>query len=298
MEFERKYLWILGTGIAFGTMEIALKIAGNSFTAMQLTFLRFFIGGLILLPFALKDWKRRDFWPSRGDLGFLALLGILNICFSMTMFQLGVMRTNANLAAVIMSINPIFTAVFAHFIVNDRFTRKKAIILGLSIIGLIIVANPFDLGENNQVLGIAFMLLASLSFGLYTALGKLRIQKIGGMGLNSFSFLIGSSTQLILILLMDEPIIAGINLDTLGVLLYVSVIVTGFGYFCLMKAVESCGPAVASYAFFVKPVIAVGLAAIILKEPLTWNIALGVIIIVGSFLSQVKPRKRKAVEVD
>ncbi len=55
MNAKNGTIYIVLTALAFGTMEIALKIAGSSFTAFQLTFLRFFIGGLLLLPLAVKD---------------------------------------------------------------------------------------------------------------------------------------------------------------------------------------------------------------------------------------------------
>ena len=55
MNAKNGTLYIVLTALAFGTMEIALKIAGSSFTTFQLTFLRFFIGGLLLLPLAVKD---------------------------------------------------------------------------------------------------------------------------------------------------------------------------------------------------------------------------------------------------
>ena len=50
----------------FATMEVALKFAGSTFNSLQLTFLRFFIGGLFLLPFALRDLKSAPRHPLRG----------------------------------------------------------------------------------------------------------------------------------------------------------------------------------------------------------------------------------------
>ena len=42
MNAKNGTIYIVLTALAFGTMEIALKIAGSSFTTFQLTFLRFF----------------------------------------------------------------------------------------------------------------------------------------------------------------------------------------------------------------------------------------------------------------
>ena len=53
-------LSIFLTAIAFGTMEISLKIAGTAFTPFQLTFLRFLVGGIILLPLAFRDMRKKS----------------------------------------------------------------------------------------------------------------------------------------------------------------------------------------------------------------------------------------------
>ena len=45
MNAKNGTIYIVITALAFGTMEIALKIAGSSFTAFQLTFLRFLLAG-------------------------------------------------------------------------------------------------------------------------------------------------------------------------------------------------------------------------------------------------------------
>lgn len=277
-------LYILITAVCFGTMEIALKIGGGDFNALQMTFLRFFIGGLFLLPFAIRDLKKRSVRLGAWDFLYLALLGIIGICISMTAFQVGVMHSNANTASVIISTNPVFTMLFAYFIVKEPFTRKKAAVLLLSLVGLIIVADPFNMAEGNTVRGILYVALAAVTFALYTALGKLRISRIGGPAQNSFSFLIASAVEWILLLVTGEPVISGITLHNLPVVLYAGIVVTGVGYFCYLKAIEISGPSNASVAFFIKPVIAVVLAALILSEPVTANIVIGILFILAGFV--------------
>lgn len=288
MKQKQSYLFVLLTALAFGTMEIALKIAGNGFTSLQLTFLRFLIGGLILLPFAVKDLKRRAYRLTPGDWGYLLALGIINICFSMTLFQIGVMMTNASLAAIIISINPVFTMIFAHFLVHDYFTKQKAVVLSMSLIGLIIVANPEHLIHGVGVKGILTVLVASIGFGFYTALGKKRINRIGGLAQNSLSFLLGSAAELLILLGRGEPVLNGIRPDSIGVLLYVGIVVTGFGYVCYMKAIELSNPSTASIAFFLKPIVAITLSAIILSEDITWNVIVGTLLILMGCVYNLK----------
>ncbi len=286
---KKSFVYIFTAAFLFGTMEVSLKLAGSAFSAMQLTFLRFAIGGLCLLPFAILDLKKREYKLSTGDWGYLFALGFINICVSMVLFQLGVMRTNANLAAIIISTNPVFTMIFAQFIVNERFTRKKAFILLLDVIGLIIVANPLTLFSGKAaVSGILLLLGASATFGLYTALGKKRIAKIGGLAQNSLSFLLGSCGLLFILLATKQPVIAGIEVSFLPLLLYISVFVTAAGYYFYLKAIELSGPSTASITFFIKPIIAPLIALIILHEAITVNLVLGIVfILTGSLLGLI-----------
>ena len=210
----------------------------------------------------------------------MALLGLINICFSMILFQIGVNMSNAGLAAIVFSSNPVFVMIFSYFIIREAFTRKKAITLVLSLVGLIIVANPVHIIESGNF-GLCVSLAAAVSFALYTTLGKIRIGKLGGNVENSFSFLIGCVFLLVILIVHGDPILGGINSTTIWPLIYCSLVVTGFGYLCFMKAIELTGPSNASFAFFLKPVIALILSAIILSEPITLNAVVGLVLILA-----------------
>lgn len=283
---KKEIFYIIATAILFSTMEVTLKIAGNDLDSFQLTFIRFAIGGIFLLPFALKEMKQRQVKLTAGDLIYLLCLGIICICISMLFFQLAIMRANANLISILICTNPVFTMIFAHFIVNDRFTRRKALVLIISLFGIFIVANPFHLSEGNTPVGILFGVIAAVTFGLYSAAGKLRIQKIGDLAQTSFSFLFGSVVMLVILLFMEKPIIAGIGSHNILIVLYIGIAVTGIGYYFYFKAIHVCGPSNASLVFFLKPMFSPVIAFFALQEPITWNILLGIaLILVGSYIT-------------
>ncbi|WP_234987570.1 DMT family transporter [Megasphaera vaginalis (ex Bordigoni et al. 2020)] len=278
MSSKTGILCIVLTAIAFGTMEIALKIAGTAFTPFQLTFLRFLVGGLLLLPLAVRDVRQRGIRLNKGDWMYLAVLGLVNVCFSMILFQIGVNMANAGLAAIVFSSNPVFVMIFSYFIIHEAFTRRKAITLVLSLAGLIIVADPVAIVRSGNF-GLCVSAAAAVVFALYTTLGKLRIEKLGGNVENAFSFLIGCAFLLVFLHIHGDPVFGGINSQTIWSLLYCSLVVTGFGYLCFMKAIELTGPSNASFAFFLKPVIALVLSAVILSEPITCGAVIGLLLI-------------------
>ena len=287
MENRKSIFYIVLTALCFGTMEVASKLGGASFDSIQLVFLRFVIGGLILLPFAVHDLKKKHYRLTHSDWLYFLALGAVCVCISMAMFQIGVKRINANLASIIISMNPLFTMIFAKFIVDEPFTKKKALVLVISFAGLVIVVNPATLiGGTIDVTGLLITVGAAVSFGLYTAMGKKRIAKLGGMVENAVSFLLGSAVLLVFMAISGTPVLAGINTETLPVLLYLGICVTGIGYYAFLKAIELSGASNASIAFFIKPVVAPIAAWLVLGEAITWNFIAGVVaILIGSYIN-------------
>jgi len=79
------------------------------------------------------------------------------------------------------------------------------------------------------------------------------------------------------------------------VVLYIGVLVTGVGYLCYFLAIDSCGPSNASIAFFVKPMFAPIIALLVLHEDLTWNMILGIaLLLTGSMINIRAAKKREA----
>ena len=161
---KKAYGFVVLTAFLFGTMEVACKVAGNQLDPFQLTFIRFAIGGLILLPFATVELRKAKIRLTARDLLRLAGVGILGISLSMVFFQLGVSNSNASTASVLISINPLFTMVFAHFFTSEKLNRHKFVVLGFGLMGLIFMIRPWDVQEGNTVIGIVYMLLAAIFF--------------------------------------------------------------------------------------------------------------------------------------
>jgi len=295
-KMKKVYIYIFLTAFLFGTMEVSLKLAGSSMDSFQLTFLRFMIGGLFLLPFALLEMKRNQTKLNLKDIGYLFLVGIVGVSLSMLFFQLGVVRCNASTASVLICINPIFTMVFAHFIANERFNKRKAVVLVFGILGIIFMIRPWDMQAGNTGAGIVLLLLAALFFGLYTVMGKLSVQKMGLIAQTSISFILGSTILLIIILFMHRPVIAGV-VDNLGMVVYISIFVTGFGYYFYFGAIKNSDATTGSIAFFIKPCIAPVIAVIILGDMLLWNTFVGIgLILVASYLNIREAKRAQTTE--
>ncbi|MDR1027846.1 MAG: DMT family transporter, partial [Clostridiales Family XIII bacterium] len=84
-------LLVICAAVLFATMEVVLKSVGNAVDPLQMTFLRFIIGGLFLLPPGVGELKRNKTRPTVGFLLCMLLLGTICVPGSMICFQLGIL---------------------------------------------------------------------------------------------------------------------------------------------------------------------------------------------------------------
>lgn len=289
------YIFISAT--LFSTMEVVLKIAGNHLDAFQLTFIRFLIGGLFLLPFALLEIKKYQTVITKKDLLHMLAMGVVCICVSMVFFQLGVENSKASTAAVIFCINPMFTMLFAHFITEEKLNRVKVIALGFGLLGIVFMINPLNIEPGNTFLGISFTIIAAVTFGLYSAMGRTSIRRLRGITQTSFGFLFGSIVMVPVLLIMDRPIVAGISADNIWMILYIGIMVTGLGYLFYFLAMGASDAATASIVFFVKPALAPIFAVITLHEVIGINGYIGILFIfIGSYIN-LREQKSKKIKI-
>ena len=292
---SRAYFFVIICALLFGSMEVACKIGGNELDPFQLTFLRFVIGALILLPFAVKDLKKRNIRLTGKDLLILAGVGTLGIPISMVMFQLSVMTSNASTVAVLFCTNPFFTMLFAHWFTEEKLNRHKMTVMAIALAGIFFLVRPWDIQAENSLQGMGMMLLAAFIFGAYTVFGSVIVRKIGLMAQTSISFLMGAAILLIMILVMGRPVLAGAG-GSLPILFYTGVCVTGIGYFSYFKSIELADASTGAFAFFLKPVVALILSVLLLRERILWNTIIGIILILIASLRNIMYQKERSAQ--
>ncbi|HEX3015238.1 MAG TPA: DMT family transporter [Desulfobacteria bacterium] len=299
---KKGYLYILLATVLFSTMEIALKVVTNSFNPIQMTFLRFLIGSIILLPLAIKGLRSRDFHPKTGDLAFFALTGFICVVVSMVLYQMAIFYSQAAIVAILFSVNPVFVVLFAFLLLHEKIYLHTVISIIISIAGIIVIMNPLHM--SGTALGIVLTILSAIAFAFYNVVGRTRSDRYGGIAMTCFSFMFGSMEMLLLIFLSrisavatfltqvglksfaDVPLLQGISLHTLPNLIYIGIFVTGLGYTFYFLAMETTSAAKASLVFFIKPVLAPILALILIHETITLNVVTGILlIIIGSLIS-------------
>lgn len=299
------YIFIVLCAVIFSTMEVMLKTVHGVFASMQITCLRFLVGGVLLIPFAMRSIRKKNAVLTRKDLGFFACAGFLCVVIAMSLYQMSVTYTRASIVAVIFSCNPIFVTVLAHFLLHEEIHKNHIIALILELTAALIIIDPIHASLDPT--GALLAILSAAMFSFYSVFGKKRTPRFGGIAVTCLSFLFGA-TELVALLLfgrtaagaslygalglkifIDVPLFENIPLSALPALLYICCINSAAGFVCHMMAMEKTSAQEASLIFFLKPIIAPIFALIFLKEEIPLNMIVGIVCFLAGSLCAILP---------
>ena len=119
------YGFLLLTILLFSTYEVVGRTFAAEIPPLFVSGVRFVLGGLILLPFALKDMRRRDLTLKAKDVAILTALGLLNAGVAMGLLQMSLQFINASTSAVLFSSNPLLVMAFSTIMLKEPITKGK-----------------------------------------------------------------------------------------------------------------------------------------------------------------------------
>lgn len=251
---KKGMIFSLITAILFVTLEPVSKLIANSVNPYAITFWRFLIGSVILIIPAVAKVKKEKTKITPKDVIIMTGLGILFICISMVTLQIAVKNANSpSLIAIIFSSNSVFTILFSFMLVKEeRLTKNKIIAIIFGVVGVLLCT---DFSSGTNLASVALALCAAVSFSLYTALSRKYMKTVNGVVQSAGVFLTGSIVLLIALLSMGVDISVPMDINTLLILIYLGLFVTGIGYASYFLAMERGGAIMASLAFFIKPIL-------------------------------------------
>lgn len=293
----RYILYLVVAILAFSSFETVSKPTAAFISPAQLTFYRFLIGGCMLLPFARRQQKQKNIRLGAKDYLKFAGLGFCLVCVSLNLAQYGITYANASMSAVIFSANPLFTTLFAALILKEAISWRKLLGLGIGIVGLITTCLHLfgqERADGRFLFGIVLIVTGMLAFALYTVCSKAVSGTCGSIVTITWSSILGA-------LLMIPILVSGNGNNPFAFqlsaivpeFLYLCLIGTALAYYCYFDAIAHVSTGLGSMSFFIKPGLASLLCAVVLGEPITANIIIGIILILCGLAVSLRTGKQK-----
>jgi drug/metabolite transporter (DMT)-like permease len=265
----------------WGGMYVVSKYVLDYIPPMTLLLARLLIGAATLLLVVVAG---RSPWVARRDLARMALLGLVGFGISLGAQFAGTRLSSAGHGAVITSVTPAFILVFAAALLKERVTWVKVAAVGIATAGVLLVVeqpNGFRL-EARAFWGDVFLLVAGITWALYTVLGRLAANRYPPVTVTTYATLFG--------ILWVLPVIP---LELRGMawrpfpsavwwgILYLGVVSTALAFYLWNKGFTLLDASTGSLFFFAQPVVGAVLGWLLLGEVLTARFLLGTAVIIA-----------------
>lgn len=163
-------------GLMFGSGGVFVRtLTQNGIDSTTLLFLRFSVAIIpILIAILLANKKLLKISLSDIPLFIICALCILglNLCYNESMNSISL-----SLAAVLLSLAPIYVLIFAYILFREKITLKKVICIILAVTGCLLMTGVLESGLNNiPIHGIIFGAGAGLFWAIYLMASKKSIE--------------------------------------------------------------------------------------------------------------------------
>lgn len=252
-----------------------------------LTFWRWFLAALILLPFEARR-LRADWAVVRANLPLIAAMAVLSAGMFQSMTYIGLHSTEAINALLVSATMPVFVVIIAWIVLRERLSPRQALGIGISFCGvawIIARGEPARLLDLHFNVGDAWILGALVVWGIYSVLLKFRPKGLSPVGLTFFIAVIGTGCMLPFMLWeLSRGLHVPLTPAGLGSVAYTAVFASVVALLAYNAAVARIGPSRAVFFLHLMPVFGAGLAVLFLGETIASYHAVGFPVALGGVL--------------
>jgi drug/metabolite transporter (DMT)-like permease len=288
----RVHAALLFVQITFGAFPVVGKAVLVHLSPLAVAGLRVLVAAPVLLALA---WRLERVRFPRGHLKELALLGFLGVFANQVLFIVGLARTTATNAAILMPSIPVFTVLVAAVLGVERLSKHRALGVGLAVVGALVLLDPtsFSLAGGTS-LGDVLILLNCLAYAAYLVLQRPLLQRLPALTLIAWAFVLGG----VGVLAVAVPSLAAAPLAVVPAAAwvgtaYIVLIPTALNYALNTWAIRRSSAALAATYTTLQPVVAALLGTAFLAERVGVRQLAGFTLIVGGLAILGGPGQRR-----
>ena len=283
---RKSYLYASITVLIWATLATVVKIILSdipNFEALTISSVFAFVFLLIMNIIngsvkELKHYRLKDYLMMSG-------LGFLGLFLYSALYYYGISALSSQEACILNYLWPLMIVVFACILLKEKLTARKLIAMGMSFAGIVVltVGTGGAASSGNRLWGIVACVTAAVCYGLFSVLNKKHSlnQNITMMWI----WLTVSVCSLVSGMIFEkwQPIV-GVQWLGLG---WLGVVVNAVAYLLWAIALKNAEDSakVANLAYLV-PFLSIVLSSVVLKEQITVNMVIAVVLIVGGILLQ------------
>jgi drug/metabolite transporter (DMT)-like permease len=266
--------------LVWGSTYLGIRVAVATIPPYVMTGFRYIVAGGLLLALRFCFAKKRPVWPDRREMVRIVIVATLLLGIGNGLLCLAETRVESGTSALLLASTPIFMVVLDALRCRrlPRATAICGIVLGTA--GIVALVGKGAGNADPWTAGMILFSAFSWALGSVYARGR-----AFGPLTAPLEMIAGGILCAIVAVAIGEPAhfhVASVTPVSLWGLLW---LITGgamLGYSAFAYAVRTLPTATVATYGYVNPVVAVTLGAIVLREPLTWNVLGGGAAVIAS----------------
>jgi drug/metabolite transporter (DMT)-like permease len=285
---RRNLILFILAGFLWGIPYLFIRVAvdeQNGFSPAIVVFGRVFIGALILIPIAIRD---KSFFSAIKGWKYIVVYALFEMVGPWILIGTAEQKITSGLAGLLVSSVPIFSTLIASRL-GDKSVWQPRRIVGIVIgfLGVFLLVGIESFTGSSDPIAILMTLAAALGYAFAVIYITRKLPGESGVAINAIAM---AMTAIFyspaLFFLWPEHTVSKTAIYSVIAL---GVFSTGIAFAVFFTVMAEIGPTRASLVTYMNTAFAVVLGVLILNEPLTIGIIVGLpLVLIGSYLASRK----------
>ncbi len=272
-------------GFLWGIPYLLMKVAVADIPPPLIVAGRTFIGAAILIPIAMRKNTLKD---AIKGIKYVAPYAVLEMVGPWILITNAEKEITSGLAGLLVATVPIFSTIFSSLRGDHSVWQPKRIFgLIVGFVGIVALVGIESITGTSNPKAIAMVILASILYAYAVLMITANLPGVDGIAINGVAMAITSIiyTPIAILMWPTNPV----SFNAIASLVALGVFSTAIAFMLFFIVIVEIGPARGSLTTYVNTAIAVVLGIIILGEPITLGIIVGLpMVVLGSYLASRK----------
>ena len=285
---RRNLILFLLAGFLWGIPYLFIRVAVDpetGFSPAIVVFMRVFIGALILIPISIYD---KSLFVAIKGWKYIAVYALFEMVIPWILISTAEQSISSGLAGLLVASVPIFSTIIASMY-GDKSVWHPRRLFGMAIgfLGVFLLVGIESFTGSSDPIAIFMILGASVGYAYAVIYITRKMPGVSGVAINAIAMAMTALfySPALLLLWPDHKI----SLSATYSVIALGIFSTGIAFAVFFTVMAEIGPTRASLVTYMNTAFAVVLGVLILSEPLTIGIIVGLpLVLIGSYLASRK----------
>jgi len=285
---RRSLILFILAGFLWGIPYLFIRIAVDpetGFSPAIVVFIRVFIGALILIPISIYD---KSLFTAIKGWKYIAVYALFEMVIPWILIGTAEQSISSGLAGLLVASVPIFSTIISSMYGEKSVWHTRRVFgMAVGFLGVFLLVGIESFTGSSDPVAIFMMLGASIGYAYAVIYITRKMPGVSGVAINGIAMAMTALfyAPTLFVLWPDNKI----SLSATYSVIALGIFSTGIAFAVFFTVMAEIGPTRASLVTYMNTAFAVVLGVLILSEPLTVGIIVGLpLVLIGSYLASRK----------